>query len=91
MGGYSLPSFSTLGSQVHHSACSIFAMTDGTCFPHPHHVFFSESSQLRELERSGERGERQVEQVACLHILQWKSFEQVLSGWDSVSKVVEGF
>jgi hypothetical protein len=41
IGGYSVPSFSTLGVQVHHSASGIAFMTPGTCEPQPHQVAFS--------------------------------------------------
>lgn len=40
-GGYSLPCFSTLGSQVHHSSWGTLSMTPGTCWPQPNQVVFS--------------------------------------------------
>lgn len=39
IGGYSVPSFSTLGSHLHHSSLGTLSMTEGTCAPHPNHVF----------------------------------------------------
>lgn len=39
MGGYSVPSFSTLGSHSHHWSLGMFVMTPGTWDPQPHHVF----------------------------------------------------
>ncbi|CAG9970984.1 unnamed protein product [Clonostachys byssicola] len=41
MGGYSLPPFSTLGSQAHRSSSGMVSITIGTWAPQPHHVAFS--------------------------------------------------
>lgn len=41
IGGYRVPSFSTLGSQVHHDSLGSLSMTIGTCWPQPHHEDFS--------------------------------------------------
>lgn len=38
IGGYSVPFFSVLGSQSHHSFLGIESMTDGTCAPQPNQV-----------------------------------------------------
>ena len=37
-GGYSLPFFSTLGSQVHHLSSGTLAKTEGTWLPQPRHA-----------------------------------------------------
>lgn len=36
IGGYSVPSFATLGSQVHHCSFAMGSMTLGTWLPQPH-------------------------------------------------------
>lgn len=41
IGGYCLPSRSTLGSHVHHSSFGLASMTFGMCWPHPHHEALS--------------------------------------------------
>ncbi|KAG8428458.1 Kelch repeat-containing protein 3 [Metarhizium acridum] len=41
IGGYSLPSLSTVGSHVHLSPAGTPSITAGTWFPHPHQVVFS--------------------------------------------------
>lgn len=41
IGGYCLPSFSTVGSQVQRLSSATEAITVGTCWPHPHQVTFS--------------------------------------------------
>lgn len=42
MGGYCLPSRSTLGSHSHRSSSGIVSSTLGTCIPQPHQVALSE-------------------------------------------------
>jgi len=42
-GGYSFPSFSTLGSQVHHWSSGTLAKTEGTWLPQPRHVFLAKA------------------------------------------------
>lgn len=46
MGGYSLPPFSILGSQVHRSSSVMVSITIGTWEPQPHHVAFLQVSQF---------------------------------------------
>jgi hypothetical protein len=41
MGGYALPSRSTLGSQVHQLSSGTESSTEGMCLPQPHQVCFS--------------------------------------------------
>ncbi len=45
-GGYSLPSFSTLGSQVHHLSSGTLAKTEGTWLPQPRHDVLAGWCQL---------------------------------------------
>lgn len=76
MGGYSFPSFTTLGSQVHLSPAGIASMTPGTWRPQPNQLLLSVVSMLLAKERYvwewGEMGIGvyilQVEQVALRHI-----------------------
>jgi hypothetical protein len=41
LGGYTFPSTSTFGSQVHLSSSGIESITIGICWPQPHHDDFS--------------------------------------------------
>lgn len=45
IGGYSLPSLVTFGSQVHHSSLGTLSRTPGTWLPQPHQVVFWQVSQ----------------------------------------------
>ena len=57
MGGYSVPSFSTFGSQVHQFSLGMLSITIGTCWPQPHQEVFSEGSLVRTtVGGSGEEG-----------------------------------
>lgn len=46
MGGYALPSFSTLGSQTQRSSAGMLSMTTSTWAPQPHQVAFSEGESV---------------------------------------------
>lgn len=45
LGGYALPSLSTLGSQVQRSSFGMLSMTMGMCEPQPHQVDLLQVSQ----------------------------------------------
>lgn len=71
LGGYDLPSLSTLGSQVQRSSSGTVSMTMAMCEPHPHQVDLSGKCQpVYSLTRPVWRGdELQVSQDAFLHIV----------------------
>lgn len=48
-GGYCLPFFSTLGSQMHHSSSGTSSRTPGMWLPQPLHVFLSDHVSVRPL------------------------------------------
>lgn len=66
MGGYSLPSLSTLGSHVHLSSAGTPSITAGTWFPHPHQVVFSKKQKKKVRQHDENKTQSAGTLTACI-------------------------
>lgn len=75
IGGYSLPSLSTLGSHVHLSSAGTRSITAGTWLPHPHQVAFSKKHKVSKQSvahgrKGGKKKKKKKKRVHLLHVSQ---------------------